>query len=1501
MPEHDHGIGDTYPLSILQTGLLYDDLTTQPGAARPNLIQQIDRYIGHTDIGALVSGYEALVRRHSILRTGFAWDGDEPCQFVVASASLPITRLDWSVSVPEDRREAEIAAIVAEDRRTPFDMARAPLARLTVIRLSENEVLTLFSIHHILEDDWSSAILEAEFDELYSAAVQGRTPDLREAAPFGDFIRWQLEKRKALDDKKLSFWEEYLADLATADPIGLDGARSEATFVRASTLISPDRWAQLEKFARSARVSVPAVLYGAWALVVAGLTGSDDVVFGFTAVARPREVAHVKSLVGPCISTLPLRLRVDPSQQLRSWLRGVMGNLIDLWDDEELALVDTGTLSHRESGARNHIESILVMEKTIPRAKEHVLPGTVKTRVDSIEWTGYPVTIFAEFVDGLELNVTLDGTRGDAAAAQRLVERLKHVLLQFTDPSTPVGDLEVLTGREREELLGWGTGPAAELGGAGLAARFEEQARKVPDAVAVETADGPVSYAELNTAANRLARLLAARGAGPETFVAVAMERSADLIVAFLAVIKAGAAYVPVPAGYPLALARDVLSEISPVVLLTDQALHAAEVPAGLAAAGLPALTIGDPALTLPEDGGDLGLACGLEQVAYVMFTSGSTGAPKGVAITQANILTLTQDACWGNGNHRRVLMYSPHSFDAATYEMWVPLLAGGTVVLLPPGPLDPARLTRALTTSHITGMYLTKALFDLLVAEFPGALARLREIWTGGEEASAYSVNRAAELCPGLSVINVYGPTETTVFATYHTTGPQAPYPGPVSVGVPMDNTRVYILDASLRLAAPGVTGELYIAGPRLARGYHHRPAATATRFIPDPYGPPGTRMYRTGDLARWDHAGRIEFAGRTDDQVKIRGFRIELGAIEAALTAHPAIAGAAVAVREDRPGDKRLAAYLVPAPGTEPDHAAIARYLADQLPAFMLPAAYVTLPELPLTAHHKVDRKALPAPAAGPAGHGDLPATATEELLAGLYAEILGLPAAPGTSQDFFALGGHSLLAMRLINQIRVIFTTDLTIRDLFDHPAITALAACIDTSTRTPARIEPAPRPAIIPLSPAQSRLYVLDYLDGPNAVYNVPLALALAGPLDTGALHAAVNDLITRHETLRTCYPDHDGEPCQHILAPGPAAIALPLTQATEQDLPGLLRQAAAEPFTLAAAGPIRARLFHLAPASHVLLLVIHHIATDGWSIRPLTRDLATAYHARTRGTAPPWTPLPVQYADYALWQHASAPARGTDLDFWTRELDGLPEETPLPLDRPRPATRTHHGATVTFTIPPATHTALHHLARTSHATLFITLHTAVAALLHHHGAGTDIPLGTPAAGRTDPALDDLVGFFVNTLVLRTDLTGNPTFRQLLDRTRASDLRAYAHQDLPFDYLVDHLAPARTPARHPLFQVMLIVNQTDPAPPTFAGLAAQTLVVSDDTAKFDLAITFEPRHHPDGTPAGITANITYATDIFTPPTITALAAHLTTLLTHATRNPDTPISDLEGAGL
>ncbi|WP_455713908.1 amino acid adenylation domain-containing protein, partial [Streptomyces xanthochromogenes] len=694
-------------------------------------------------------------------------------------------------------------------------------------------------------------------------------------------------------------------------------------------------------------------------------------------------------------------------------------------------------------------------------------------------------------------------------------------------------------------------------------------------------------------------------------------------------------------------------------------------------------------------------------------------------------------------------------------------------------------------------------------------------------------------------------------------------------------------------------VVGELYVAGSHLAWGYIGRPGLSSERFVADPFGASGERMYRTGDLARWNEFGEVVFEGRADQQVKLRGFRIELGEIEAALVAHPSVSQAAVVVREDRPGDKRLVAYVVADGDTRVDTEALRRYAGTALPEYMVPAAFVELDLLPLTANGKLDRRALPEPRLGTGPGGRQGRTPVEEVLCGLFADALGLPAV-SIDDDFFRLGGHSLLATRLVSRVRRTLGARLSVRDLFRWPTVARIAAFIADGTdadRRPALVA-GERPERIPLSAAQRRLWFLDQMEGPSATYNIPLAVRLVGTLDTDALHLALGDVVARHEALRTVFPAEQGTPYQQVLPADRARPAPALIPATREALPELLRDLSATTFDLARELPLRADLLRVEGDEHVLLLVIHHIASDGWSTTPLVRDLAAAYTARAEGTAPSWEPLPVQYADYALWQQALLAAdEERQLDHWRRVLDGLPEEVTLPADRARPATASYRGASLTVRCPAGLHASLTQLARESGTTLFMVAQAATSALLARSGAGSDIPIGSPVAGRSEEALEELVGFFVNTLVLRTDVSGNPTFRELLDRVRTTDLAAWAHQDVPFDRLVEALNPERSAARHPLFQVMLSVTDADTPVPQLPGLQAESEFTALGIAKFDLTFTFHEHRAPDGGPAGLGITVEYATDLYDPATVSAVAARLVRLLQAAADTPDAPIGALD----
>ena len=756
-----------------------------------------------------------------------------------------------------------------------------------------------------------------------------------------------------------------------------------------------------------------------------------------------------------------------------------------------------------------------------------------------------------------------------------------------------------------------------------------------------------------------------------------------------------------------------------------------------------------------------------------------------------------------------------------------------------------------------------------------------------------------ASESC---RLVHCYGPTETTTFSTTFSADHPDDVPQSLPIGRPLSNTRVYVLDAGLQPVPAGVPGELYIAGAGLARGYLNRPGLTAERFVADPFGPAGDRMYRTGDLARWRADGVLDFLGRADQQVKIRGFRIEPGEIEAALVRHADVAQAAVIAREDTPGNKRLVAYVVATRDARIDAAVLRAHLGGSLPDYMVPAAIVVLDGLPLTPNGKLDRRALPAPELTPS-RIRAPRTPQEEILCGLFAEVLGLERV-GIEDNFFALGGHSLLATRLISRIRATLDVEVAIRSLFEASTVETLVKYVDDAQAARPALRPVARPTEIPLSFAQRRLWFLDRLEGPSATYTLPLAVRLSGELDYAALESALGDVVARHESLRTIFPDTLGVPRQLILEADAARPRLVHAAVSEAGLCEALAAAARRGFDLSTEAPLRVDVFALGESEHVLLLLLHHIAGDGWSMAPLWHDLARCYAARRQGESPALPSLPVQYADYTLWQHeilgqesdADSPI-SRQLAFWTSSLKDLPEQIDLPVDRPRPAVSSHRGDSVPLMFSAKLHSGLLALARESQASLFMVLQAGLAALLTRLGAGTDIPIGSPIAGRTDGALDDLVGFFVNTLVLRTDTSGNPSFRELIGRVRSTNLSAYSHQDLPFERLVEVLNPARSLSRHPLFQVMLAFQNNSPVGLELPGLSVAFEPVTTATAKFDLAFSLGEQRAPLGSPAGINGVVEYATELFDRASVETLVGRLIRLIEAAVAVPDRAIGSID----
>ncbi|WP_329172616.1 non-ribosomal peptide synthetase [Streptomyces sp. NBC_01477] len=1494
---------DILPLTPTQAGMLFHALydTRSVDVYTAQFVFDLE---GGADVPALRAAIATLLRRHANLRAGFLYeDLDEPVQAVAAEVRVPLEELDLAGADGAETAGRRLAAFLAADRARRFDLSTPPLMRFTLVRTAHRRYRLVMTSHHILLDGWSMPLLVRELFELYASG--GDDSALPRVAPFRHYLAWLAAQDRPA---ALDAWRTALAGIEA--PTLLAGRRSPAAGSAAAgtgelpeTLVldlDEATTRRLRETARAHRLTFNTLVQGAWGLLLAHLTGRPDVLFGTTVSGRPPEIPGIESMVGLFINTVPVRVRPLPGETLAALLTRLQEEQSRLLGSQHVGLTDIRAVT----GLDELFDTLLVfenypMDAEALRSARQNLPDLTVTGVAGTDAAHYPLTVTV--APGDRLRITFghrpSALGGDEAA--RAVARMRRLLTALADGlDTRADALPFLLDGERDALLARGRGAALPPGatGAALGDAVVRHAERHPGAVAVCGAGEQLTYGELHRLADELAGALRGLGSGAEDGVGILLGRSAAVVTASVAALRAGAAYVPLDPTWP-AERLDRVAEVAGLRFLVVDEAHATHPWVRDLGADVAVVTVdaagrvraGGPAApgALPAAGGGSGLA-------YVMFTSGSTGLPKGVGVCHADIAALAADRTWGGGVADAVLMHSAYVFDASTFEIWTPLLNGGRVVVAPEGALQPAALRDLVARHGVTAAFVTTALLNVIAETDPGALGLLRLVASGGEAAAPGVLQRLAADHPGTTVLNVYGPTETTTFATLQHVGPDHG-DGVPPIGRPLDGVRAYVLDASLRPVPSGAEGELYVAGPGVARGYLGRPGLTATRFVADPFAGAGTRMYRTGDLVRWGADGVLEYVSRADQQIKLRGHRIEPGEIEAVLRAHPAVRSACVLVREDLPGDRTLTAYVVPAPGAAPDPGQLAEHVGRRLPAPMVPAAVHLLDALPLTANGKLDRAALPAPVRRAAAAGRPPRGAYEEILCGLFADVLGTEVV-GPDDDFFALGGHSLLATRLAGRIRAALGTETEIRTVFENPSVAALAAALEDAGR-PARpaLVPQERPAVLPLSYAQQRLWFLHRLEGPSATYNVPFAVRLDGPLDTGALRQALHDIVVRHAALRTVFPERDGGPCQLVTAPDDVRVPF-VPEAVDADkLHDRIAVAVAEPLDIERRLPLRATLLRLADDTHVLLLVIHHIAADGSSLAPLAADLGAAYRARTRGEAPTWAELPVDYADYTLWQrrllgdeHDPDSLVARQLGYWRQALDGLPEMIELPFDRPRAAVPRHTGATLDFAVTPDTARRIGDLARAGGCSVFMVLQAALALVLSRHGAGDDIPLGTAIAGRTDEAATGLVGFFVNTLVLRTDLAGDPTFLELLDRVKDTDLSAYAHQDVPFERLVELLNPARSQSHHPLFQTMLVLQNHSPAAPVdLPGLTAAGVPAELAASKFDLSFTFTETH--DGSGAGLRASVDFATDLFDESTVRGLAERLVLLLTDVTADP------------
>ncbi|MGW2100130.1 amino acid adenylation domain-containing protein [Streptomyces olivaceoviridis] len=1502
IPRADRSAG-ALPLSFAQQRLWFLDQLA-PGRAEYAIPVGL-RVQGDFAPDAFGTALTALTARHEILRTRFPADGTgRPYQVVDAVREVP-------VDVHDARHLGDGAAreILHEAAGRPFDLAAGPLLRAVAVRVADAEWLLLLAVHHIVSDGWSEGILARELGELYGAAVAGRPDAL---APLGlqyaDFASWQ---RAALDGPVLAgqsaYWRERLAGVQPLE-LPTDHRRPAERSGRGGTVsfaVPADVAGAARRLAAGQGASLFMSLLAVFQLLMAKYSGQEDIAVGTPVAGRNR--AETEDLIGFFVNTLVLRTDLSGDPTFTELLARVKDTALGAYDHQDLPferLVEE-LAPDRDLSRHPLFQTMFVLQNT-PDGHAWRLPGTVvEPFAVRAEEAKFDLTVFlTERPDGsLDGDVVFALDLFAPDTAERLAGHFTTLLrAAVTGPERRLSELEVLAGAERRRVLAdWsGTEAAADTGaeaGAGATVHrlVEECAALRPDIPAVLSAAGDLTYRELNARANRLARHLRSRGAGPGAAVAVCLERGPEQITALLAVLKSGAAYVPLDPEHPSDRLAYMITDARAALVVTD----------GAGAARLPEepgrfLTDRDwPSLAdLPAHDPEPAAAPG--DLAYVIYTSGSTGRPKGVEIEHRSLVGLvrwTADT-FGAAPGRRVALLAGVGFDASAWELW-PALATGATVCVPDDTvrLTPALLQRWLTEQRVTGTFVSTPVLEALAALDWSEPTSLEYVLTGGD-----ALRLPAGLCLPFRVVNNYGPTESTVVTTSAEVVPGTAVP---PIGRPVRGTFVYVVDRHGRPVPTGVPGELLVGGTGLARGYRGQREQTAERFVTvDVDGTP-RRVYRTGDRVRWLADGQLEFLGRLDEQVKLRGHRIEPGEIEAVLLAGPDVAAATVVVREDTPGDRRLVAYVVPAAGGTVTSEALRGRLRRELPDSMVPSAFVALERLPLTPNGKVDRRALPAPRprASAAG-GPAPRTPVERAIAAAWSEVLGTEVT-GVDDNFFELGGHSLLATQVMSRLRDALGVEVPVRALFAAPTVAGLAAAVAEPAPDAAagagRIVPADRTGgPLPLSFAQQRLWFLDQLEPGRAEYAVPFALRVDGPLDTAALDAALTRMLARHEILRTRFvADEDGEPAQVVDPPAPVRTAVHdlrhiADPAERQEAARRFARAeAARPFDLAAGPLLRAHLVRLADEEAHLLLTVHHIACDGWSEPLMARELREGYRAATTGTPPQDTELPVQYADFAVWQRQRLTGEVLEgqLAYWRERLAGV-EPLELPTDHRRPAGPPGGGDTVTFEVGAAVADGLRKAARSGSASLYMVLLAAFQVLLAKYGRHDDVTVGSPVAGRNRAETEDLIGFFVNTLVLRTDLSGDPAFTELLDRVKDTALGAYDHQDLPFERLVEELAPDRDPSRNPLFQTMFVLQNTpDQHGWSLPGLDVRPFTVTLPDAKFDLTLMMS--EEADG---GLRGVLEYRTDLFEPDTVARLAGHLGTVLETVASDPAVRLSRL-----
>jgi amino acid adenylation domain-containing protein len=1496
-------IADIYPVSPVQQGMLFHTLYAPESKVYFTQVTHV--LSGNLNSLAFERAWQHVVDRHPILRTAFIWeDLDEPLQVVVQRVRLPLEQHDWrGLSVVE--QEEQLTAYLDRDLQRGFKLSKAPLMRLALIRLTEQTWHFIWSYHHLLLDGWSRMLILHEVMAYYEACCQDKDLDIAPARPYRDYIGWLKQQDLSRAE---AFWRQSLKGFTAPISLRVDrgssnlphqaeGNRKQHIFLSIPTTNA------LRSLAREQRLTLNTVVQGVWALLLSRYSGEADVVFGTIVSGRPITLAGAESMVGLFINALPVRCQVPPHAWVLPWLKKLQEQQVELRQHEHSPLVLVQSWSELSRGLPL-FESVVAFENyPVDVSSLTSVPDLQITDVRSVDRSHHPLSLEVRPSPDLGLQITYDCDRFDDNTIRRMLGHVKTILEEIaTTPERRLSELSLLTAAERQQLMCWNDTNRQYDQHLCLHQLIEAQVVQSPDTIAVVFEDQQLTYAQLNAKANQLAHYLCRLGVRPEVRVGICLERSLEMVIGLLAVLKAGGAYVPLDPTYPQERLAFMVADAQAPILLTHSGL----------VDGLPShqsrVVCLDTAWVAIEAECEENLSSGvlLDNSAYIIYTSGSTGKPKGVVITHRGICNriLWAQEFYCLTEKDRVLQKTPFSFDVSVWEFFWPLLAGAHLIVAQPGShRDSAYLVQTIAEQQITLMHLVTPMLRVFVEEQGLETCNCLRVVICGGEPLFFDVQDRFFAQLDAELHNLYGPTEASVDVTFWPCE-RASDRQIIPIGRPIANTQIYIVDSQLQLAPVGLPGELYIGGVNLARGYLNRPELTAEKFIPNPFSDqPGARMYKTGDLARYLPDGNIDFLGRIDLQVKLRGFRIELGEIEAALTEYPPVRDAVVLLQELEPGDKRLVAYIVAHQEEALTIGELRLFLKGKLPDYMVPTDFILLDGLPLLPNGKVNRSTLLSlEAAKPELEAAAlaPRCPIESALSGMWTDMLRLKRV-GVHDSFFDLGGHSLLATQLVSRIRTTFQVELSLRSFFETPTIAGIAQCIETAHWTAEELPPpltaGARPSSLPLSFAQQRLWFIDQLSPGNLAYNLAIAVRLVGPLNVPLFCRSLNEVVRRHESLRTTFPVVDGTPVQRITPFCP--VILPVAdcqQLPEVDQKALLLRLAAEAaqqsFDLARGPLLHPALLRLAAGQHVLLLTLHHIITDGWSMGILIRELVALYQAFIHQQSAALPELPIQYADYALWQrHQLQGALLTaQLDYWRSQLADL-SPLALPTDRVRPPQPSFRGASVPFELPPDLTQALKSLSQHSGTTLFMTLLAAFQLLLARYTRQDDLAVGTPVANRTYAETESLIGCFVNTLVLRTRLAGEMSFRALLQQVRAVCIEAYAHQVLPFEQVVEALSPTRDLSRNPLFQVMFALENLPLGEVELEELRIEPLAQPNPTAKFDLTLTV--RESADE----LLGSVEYATDLFDRSTIERLCGHYVQVLRSVVAAPEQRLTEIE----